>query len=454
MRGTRAMLLAGAGALAVMISGVPAMAQPVRAAVPVWGDRTGFDDYDWIDRADAISEAIGEAPPDMSFVFEQGEPWAWTLEDGSVLVVEELQDGPHGYYFEAGSDTPFLVRDPAMSFGFIDGAVAVVYGGDGQAMGRDEGRGWLAAAMRGYERGRRLKRALALRDRQRDVSVNAWFDMSYLLFDWQDDWDFGLRRNPLWRRHHDGPRGAEYRRRREHERQRREVLRGVFERWGQGGYHGKAPGRFTPPKPGTQPPPHRWDGRGHDRPGRDRPRGERDPRLEHGPQPDLSVNPVPQSVHDGGEVTPLGAPARPPRTGGGYRPRPEPQVQVPAAAPTPTPPVAAPVEETPPVQTLPRQRPSRDPGWSRPPRSDNGGDTPRPTRIERPVSAVPTPQNPPTPTPAPTRSYSPPPERHYSPPASPAPSRSYTPSPSPAPSHATPTPTPSSSPRSQPQKDY
>ncbi|MES2442614.1 MAG: hypothetical protein V4574_07265 [Pseudomonadota bacterium] len=502
MRGTRAMLLAGVGALAALAGSLPAQAQSARVAV--WADRTGYDDYEWIDRADAVSEAIGESPPDTSFAFETGSPWAWTLEDGTVLVVEQLPDGPHGYYFEPGSNEPFLVRDPEMSFGFIEGQVATVYGLDGGVLSRAEGRAWIDTALRGFERGKRLKRAMAQRNRWRNIGVNAWIDFSYLWYDWQDDWDYGRRRNPGWRRHHEGPRGAEHRRRWDHERQRREILRDVFKRWGDNGYRGRAPGRFTPPTPGTQPP-RRWEGRngpgrGDHRPGgrgATRPRGDlRDPRIEGGLQTDLSVNPQQgQGQGPRGGVSPRGTEPqggvprpmpRPGSPGSGYRPRPEPQAPV---VVVPAPQAVQPAAEAPPapVTEQPLPRPRAEPRPDRPrvrePRPERSDDdapprpvytspTPRPMRVERPSYTPPAPQRvevaPPsyTPAPAPTRSFTPPPApaptRSYTPSPSPAPSytpapaptRSYTPSPSPSPAPArsapTPTPTPSVSRSSTP----
>jgi hypothetical protein len=460
MKGKRAMLLAGVGALAALTAGLPAQAQSTRVAV--WGDRTGYDDYDWIDRADAVSETIGEAPPDTSFVFESGEPWAWTLEDGTIMIVEQLPDGPHGYYFEPGTDTPFLVRDPQMSFGFIDGAVAVVYGADGSALSHDEGRGWLATAMRGYERGKRIKRAMVQRDRWRNVNVDRWVDMSYLLFDWWDDWDYGLRRNPGWRRHHDGPHGAGHSHRWDHERQRRTSAADIFRRWGQGGYRGPAPGHYTPPAASTRPP-SRWDGRGDGHPGVHRsPRPGRDPGVEGGLQPDLGVNPGrdgvgPRQQQQGGAGRPMPRPGSPES---GFHPRPEPQAQV----QVPVPQAAAPVEVVPePMpavdRPLPRPRPDRGAnggddggryhaprplpeagGDEAPPRPSYTAPVSRPDRVERPpFTPRAAPERSHTPAPAPTRSYTPTPS------PAPAQTRSYTPTPTPAPTHSTPAPSPTRS---------
>lgn len=466
MKGKRAMLLAGAGALAALTAGLPAQAQTSRVAV--WGDRTGYDDYDWIDRADAISETIGEAPPDTSFVFESGEPWAWTLEDGTIMIVEQLPDGPHGYYFEPGTDAPFLVRDPAMSFGFIDGAVAVVYGADGSALAQGEGRSWLAAAMRGYERGKRIKRAMVQRDRARNINVNRWYDMSYLLFDWWDDWDYGRSRNPRWRRHHDGPHGAGHSHRWDHERHRRGVLRDAFQRWGQGGYRGPAPGRFTPPAEGTRPPPHRWDGRGDGHPGVHRSPRPGDPRVEGGLQPDLGVRPDGTErgsgfqQQQGGAGRPMPRPGSP---GTGFHPRPEPEAPIAVPVPQAQAPMAVAPEQVPAVdRPLPPPRPDRGSGprdgggrYRAPQPLPAGGDeappqpsytapAPRPERVDRPAfTPRAAPERSYTPTPAPTRSYTP------SPSPAPAPSRSYTPSPEPSRSTPAPSPAPSSSSRSAPE---
>lgn len=474
MRANKAMLLGSVGALAALMIGVPAQAQSTSARVAVWADRTGFDDYEWIDRADAISETIGEAPPDTSFAFEDATPWAWTLEDGTVLVVEEQGDGPHGYYFEAGSDEPFLVRDPEMSFGFVEGGLAVIYGADGGVMTRTEGRLWFETAMRGFERGKLLKRAMARRDRWRNVGVSAWVDFSYLLYDWQDQWYQGRQRHSGWRRHHQGPRGAEHRRRWEHERRRRQVLRDVFRRWGETGFRGRAPGRFTPPAPGTRPP--RWgdrDGRPGGRGPRDgrgnwngRPRtGTQDPLLPGVAQPDIGVAPVgqgqgPRGADGGGRGPGQRGDGRPPGPRGQNPVAETPPVRVPPPVAADPPP--APVIETP----RPRPRPETRSGEPRvrtprpapdmssddtPPQPRYSAPTPRPVRVERPDFTPPPPR---VQAPAPTYTPAPAPTRSYTPSPSPAPTRSYTPSPSPAPAprNYTPSPSPTPSPAPAPSR--
>ncbi|MDF7776951.1 hypothetical protein P1X14_16965, partial [Sphingomonas sp. AOB5] len=246
----RKRLLGGASAIAAALSLSacmpmdyygPQYAGPGPVA-PSWADMTGFEDYEWIDRADAMSEAIGESPPDYSFQAAESAPWAWMLEDGSLVLAEQREDGLHSYFFEANSDVPFLVRDPDMSYGFIEGRVAVVYGPEGDVLSREEATQWLRIAIEGFDRGRMLKRAMLRRDQWQPVRVSTWIDFSYLWWDWQLDWSDGQRRNERWRHHRNGPRGGEYRRRLDPERRIREIVRDRFNRWGDGGWQGAPPG--------------------------------------------------------------------------------------------------------------------------------------------------------------------------------------------------------------------
>lgn len=484
VRGMRGMLLAGAAGMAVaMMASAPAEAQvrrvpakvakkPTKAPVVAWANIVGYDSYEWIDRADAVSDAIGESPPDFSFAYDRGQPWAWTLDDGSVLIIEQRLDGPHSYYFEGGSATPFLVRDPQMSFGFIAARVAVVYDADGNVQDRRDAAPFVAAGQKGLQRGKLLKAAMLKRGSQRNINVTAWIDLSYLLYDWQRDWDQGRRRNINWRRHHDGPRGQEHRNRWDGERERRDLIREGFNRWADGGFRGRAPGRFTPPPPGTVPPqrPGRqgdWrDGRGSGRDGRDvRDRDARDRRddefFRNGVGGDLSVNPVggggqrgqgtqqqplPQQnggqyqqgsgqYQQGGTQQGTGRPMpRPGSPGSGYRPRPEPQAPAVTYPGTPT-------------VTYPAPAPS-DAGVNRPgrpPRGDAPGTgTPRQTP---PAPGVSQPGGPIVSSPAPVNR----PVRQPRP--EPAPMPAPVPVPEPVTAQPAPTPPPVSRPVRQPRPE-
>ena len=153
------------------------------------------DDYAWIDRADALWEAIGDAPPDHAFAVEGAEPWAWVTPDGYTILVEDARDGLRTFYFEPRAEGPFLATEPGRSFGYSDGRLAVAYGPDGGVLA--EG-GDAIAAQRLYARGRRLLQAMQPAA-YATVDSQAWIDASVFLFAFRDEWDAGRVRHTGWR---------------------------------------------------------------------------------------------------------------------------------------------------------------------------------------------------------------------------------------------------------------
>lgn len=509
MSASRGRLLAGVGALtaALALAGcVPMEGVETTgdyAPPPHWANIAGFEDYEWIDRADALSQAIGEAPPDYSFYAAGGTPWAWTFDDGSLLLVENRPDGLHSYYFEGGADSPFLVRDPEMSFGFLEGGVAVVYGPDGAVLTRGEAQGWLYAAVAGYQRGKMLRRAMLASQDRRTVETVAWLDTSYLWWNWRRDWDDGLKRYPGWRRVRDGVAGRDRHRRHDAERHRRAEQGDRFRRWGEGGFRGRPPGNYTPPPVGTRMPPAvppvqaqtpgprgvqpgrpggRPEGVRAGRPGEQGPRREVPGDEELSVQPDIGIAPGAPGAQGGvgtrgrpvqpavatqpPSVPPMVAPQppsvppavaapspaprpdgrpgrlRPEGTEGGYRPRPEPQA---GDTPRPTPGGRSmPVRTAPPAPPQPVEAPSVVTIPPPPPAPARSAPADRPVRSSpRTVSGDDDtrPSRPVyrAPDSQPARTYTPPPAPTYSPP----PTRSYTP---PPPSSYTPPPAPSYTP--------
>ena len=112
------------GALALSACMMPYDGGYAPAPPPAYSDLESPDSYAFIDRADSMWEAIGDAPPDYAFAFEGAEPWAWELQDGQRIVVEETGDGIQSYYFSPGDAGPFLAVRPGMSFGFEGETVA------------------------------------------------------------------------------------------------------------------------------------------------------------------------------------------------------------------------------------------------------------------------------------------------------------------------------------------
>ncbi|WBY09720.1 hypothetical protein PIB19_10790 [Sphingomonas sp. 7/4-4] len=286
------------GALALSACMMPYDGGPYEAPPPVYSADESPDAYSYIDRADSLWEVIGNAPPDYAFSFEDAEPWAWELQDGDSIIVEETPDGIQSYYFGPEGEGPFLAVRPGMSFGFSGETVAVVYGPDGGALPREEGAANLEEGVALYARGRQLRRAMQQRQ-WREVDSQAWIDTGPLIWSSIQIWGEGRSRHSGWRRHHEQWRDADWRRRSEAEQLRRRALAEQFRRWREGGFQGPPPGRFhrpgehgpgagrpgRPGEPGTRPPrqPGQWGRPG--RPWAGRPgAGQATPTIPRGPR--------------------------------------------------------------------------------------------------------------------------------------------------------------------------
>ncbi|MEP9361222.1 hypothetical protein [Sphingomonas sp. KR3-1] len=470
-------LAALAGAALVVVPGA-AGAAPV-AAIGQAMQQQADGDYQWIDQADALWDAIGDAPPDLAFAFEGQEPWAWQTADGYTIIVEDAGEGGiRSYYFAPGEDGPFLAVEPGNSFAYQRGRLVMVYDADGEAAPRAEFGDYDDSAGDLFARGEALRAAMNPRD-YRPVDADAWIDASPYLFGFLQIWDEGRSRYPGWASYHRRSDAAAWRRRFEAEQRRRRGLSEQFQHWRAGGFQGPPLGHFHAPtrpgqpgRPGAGRPPQPGSGWSHQpggrpgQPGRPGGPGTNPPRPGgpgSGPRPgwpgaapgmpmptppvvtrpDGSPDwrrgrprtmPAPATIPDAGASEPT-APrpdARPPRTrpdGSGWQ------------RPMPTPPVAAPappvVSAAPPVavERPPAPRPRPEGGWQRP-SAPSGGETPRPQFRPRP-SYTPAPSAQPAPAPraSPPPTVSAPPSRpsYTPPPRSAPPARSAPPPSRPAP---------------------
>ncbi|WP_066797535.1 hypothetical protein [Sphingomonas soli] len=429
------------------ITAMPAEAVPQRAKkTAVRGPVAKLSDYSWIDRADALWEAIGDAPPDYSFPYEGLEPWAWQTADGHQIMVEDAgeQGGIRSYYFAPGAQSPFLVVEPGASFGFTGTKLAMLYGPDGGVVPRAQ---WGKRPARGqilFARARLIKRAM---ERERyGIDPYLWVEMSGPILSFLGQWDLGHARHSAWRVYRNSAEGKDRRRRLENERVRRIGEARDFDRWRRDDLRGAPPAGVAPRRPGAPgyrpqprpnagtPPPHP---RGEQPPRRpDRAPGAFDPALMEpmvpGGRPaaparddrpgrpalnDRRPAPPAANVPPARPSVPQARPARPPRPASGVETPPPPPVQpsAPATMPAPPrpdrsenrPPRVQPVAPTPQPVVRPTPAPPAPPVVERPYRPDRGEG--RPPRLQpvspapQPVQIRPTPVAPPAPQPVQVR---------------------------------------------------
>jgi hypothetical protein len=383
-----------AGAIIALLASVALPGVAAAQDMPPMAAAAAPDEaYRYIDDADALLDAMGTSPPDYGFSFDGVDCWAWTMDDGSIILAEPLGDDYRYYVFSPDDGYPFFVGDQFYAYGFDEGSLAAVYGADGNLVDATDdiadGAAWLS------ERGVAMKRAM--QDRQPVYADDwadslSWFGAIELRL---DSW----RNQPGWIRYRAGPGRVHHRDWRVKlgaEGQRRRQRAEWFDQWRRGGYRGApqgggkwvtTPGRVTPGKgagPGDGPGKGNWIGR---------------PRPVAPPTP-------------GTPGTKPGGPGRGDGTGPGRRPHP-PRVGQPVpgsltpilpVAPVTSAPLPPPVVVSPPPAGDGRGRPMRSP-----PRMQSDRDistvlvpsvpTPPPTpaiprgegRLERPVRVAPQP---------------------------------------------------------------
>ena len=152
--------------------------------------------YRYIDRAYDLGEAFADSPPDYTVDYEGVRPWIWRSNGGQYRVVEQTPDGPRIYYYDAGSDEPFLVRDPRYAYGYDSGGLAVIYGADGRLMDYDSEAADRAA--RYLARARGLYRA-AVHEQRQAAYAAAWQSRRTEVLGEQRAWADEQQRDSGWR---------------------------------------------------------------------------------------------------------------------------------------------------------------------------------------------------------------------------------------------------------------
>lgn len=157
------------------------------------------DYYAYADDAWGFADALGYAPPDYGFGYDEVEPWAWQGYDDSLMFVEPLEDGYRTYYYRAGHDEPYFIRDPYYGYGYDDGRLAVVYAGDGGIIPYQYYGPRLDYASRYYARGRQLYGAA---HRRRPVIAREWEARRVPLLAAQSRWGRARERQQPWQAYH------------------------------------------------------------------------------------------------------------------------------------------------------------------------------------------------------------------------------------------------------------
>jgi hypothetical protein len=196
-------------------------------------------DYAWIDRADMLFDTIGDAPPDYGFDYDGVEPWAWETAGGYDIFAEPIEDGYRTYYYEPGADEPFLVRDPAYSYGYGDGRLIAVYAG-GRLLDRAAAARQAAIAARYWARARALRSADRAVDR-RPVAAARWAGQRSAFVRARQEWTQARERDPAWRQWRARAPAGPARRRLQAEQGVRAAAAERFAQWQEQGLRGPAP---------------------------------------------------------------------------------------------------------------------------------------------------------------------------------------------------------------------
>jgi len=202
------------------------------------------DAYAYADDASGFSDALGDAPPDYGFDYEDVEPWAWQGYDDSQVFAEPIDDGYRYYYYRPGADEPYFVRDPDYGYGYADGSLAVVYGPGGAIVPYDDYGPRLTYASRYYARGHNLWQASRQRQRRAVIAAN-WSARQNAITSSRARWDQNRAQQQAWQAYHDrvARQDADHWRE-EQARRRADTVR--FADWRQQDYRTPPPPRAIP----------------------------------------------------------------------------------------------------------------------------------------------------------------------------------------------------------------
>lgn len=212
--------------------------QPIRT-VRVADPRSA---YAYADQAGYFSQSLGDAPPDYGFSYGDVRPWAWQGYDGSRSFVEPVPGGYRTYYYRAGADRPYFVRDPDYAYGYDGDRLAAVYGPDGALIPYDNYGPQQAYAAAYLWRARRLYEASSERQA---VSAAAWMARQNAIIAMREQWAANRDRQADWAAYH-AQEAAQESQYWALEAQRREADQQRFAQWRQQDFRTPPPPRAIP----------------------------------------------------------------------------------------------------------------------------------------------------------------------------------------------------------------
>jgi len=185
------------------VAPAPSASALPRASAPVRVVRVTRpeDSYAYVDRAYAMSDAFGDAPPDYGYDYGPTHLWAWRAHDDSVRLVEPIDGGDRYYYYRPGRSAPYLVRDYDNSYGYDDdGDLVVVYDRSGRPLPYTDR--YADRAARELARARDVY-AAALNSERHEVRAANWAARRSQIDAARADWAAQAARQSEWRAYRD-----------------------------------------------------------------------------------------------------------------------------------------------------------------------------------------------------------------------------------------------------------
>ena len=181
----------------------PVSALPPAPPLPVRHLANRQDGYAFADRAYALNDAFGDAPPDYGFDYGGTQPWVWRSDDNAMRVAEPLPGGgDRYYYYEPGADYPYLVRDPEYAYGFEDGQLVVIYDHEGRTLPDNDYETRRDYASRFFARGRGLYAQSQQQQQRQAVAQAIWAQRRDRYAAEQQSWANAQANDSDWRDYH------------------------------------------------------------------------------------------------------------------------------------------------------------------------------------------------------------------------------------------------------------